>query len=52
MKADLLHKNDSFFREGEDVKFAILDAEKATVPVAQQCRLLGVSRSGFYASRR
>jgi putative transposase len=31
------------------VKFAFIDAEKATWPVAWMCRKLGVSRSGFYA---
>lgn len=36
-------------RERERVKFAFIDAEKATWPVAWMCRKLGVSRSGFYA---
>lgn len=36
-------------RERERVKFAFVDAEKATWPVAWMCRKLGVSRSGFYA---
>jgi len=31
------------------VKFALIDAEKASCPVALACRTLGVSRAGFYA---
>jgi len=31
------------------VKFAFISAEKASTPVSVLCRLLGVSRSGFYA---
>ncbi len=34
------------------MKFAFIEAEKATAPVAMLCRVLGVSRSGFYAARR
>jgi transposase InsO family protein len=34
------------------VKFAFIDAEKATTPVKVLCRVLGVSRSGFYASQK
>lgn len=31
------------------MKFALVAAEKANFPVAMMCRILGVSRSGFYA---
>jgi transposase InsO family protein len=31
------------------VKFAFISAEKASIPIAVLCRLLDVSRSGFYA---
>ena len=31
------------------MKFALIHAEKAFFPVAAQCRLLGVSRQGYYA---
>jgi transposase InsO family protein len=34
------------------VRFAFIEAEKATFPVAVSCVVLGVSRAGFYAWRR
>jgi putative transposase len=34
------------------VKFALIDAEKATCPVATACDALGVSRPGYYAWRK
>ena len=34
------------------MKFALIDAEKATCPVATACEALGVSRPGYYAWRR
>jgi putative transposase len=34
------------------VKFAFIDAEKAQFPVAALCRLLGVTRQGYYAFAR
>jgi putative transposase len=34
------------------VKFSLIDAEKATCPVATACEALGVSRPGYYAWRR
>lgn len=33
------------------MKFAFVAAEKASAPVALLCKVLGVSRSGFYASQ-
>jgi transposase InsO family protein len=39
-------------REGERVRFALVDAEKATCKVTTACRTLAVSRAGFYAWRR
>ena len=34
------------------MKFAWIDAEKAQFPIDVACEVLGVSRSGFYASRK
>lgn len=33
------------------MRFAFIDAEKATFPIAMSCAVLGVSRAGFYAWR-
>jgi putative transposase len=33
------------------VRFAFVEAEKATFPITQSCAVLGVSRAGFYAWR-
>lgn len=33
------------------MKFGLIEAEKANYPVLMMCQVLGVSRSGFYASR-
>ena len=35
-------------RQGDGVKFALVDAERAEHPVARTCAVLGVSRAGFY----
>ena len=42
-------KSRGLLREGERVKFALIEAEKASCPVAISCKALGVSRPGFYA---
>lgn len=39
----------SLLRQGNDVRFTFIRAEKATWPVRVMCRVLGVSPSGFYA---
>ena len=36
-------------REAPEVKFGFIDAEKAAHPITKLCRLLEVSRAGFYA---
>jgi putative transposase len=41
----------SLLRQGDGVKFALVDAEKAEHSIATICSLLGVSRSGYYAWR-
>ena len=45
-------KSGGLLREGEHVKFAFIEAEKARYPVAVLCEALDVSRSGFYAWQR
>jgi hypothetical protein len=49
LEREIFKKSDGLLREGDDVKFAFIAAEKAWAPVAVSCKLLGVSRSGFYA---
>ena len=44
-----IKKSGGLLREGERVKFAFIDAEKARWPVDVLCDVLGVSRSGYYA---
>ena len=39
-------------REGEAVRFALVEAERAAFPVSNLCRALRISRSGFYAWRQ
>ena len=36
-------------REGKRVRFAFVHAERANFPVAALCRILGVTRQGYYA---
>src|SRR5262249_17331650 len=42
-------KSDGLLRQGDDVKFAFIAVEKASFPVVVLCKVLDVSRSGFYA---
>jgi putative transposase len=52
---DILKKSGSLLRQRERldplVVFAFIEAEKANYPVALLCRMLGASRSGYYAWR-
>src|SRR5690606_8533939 len=49
--ARLPKKSGSLLRERDEVKFRFIDAEKGNFPISFMCEQLGVSRSGFYASR-
>src|ERR1700751_3527661 len=42
-------KSDGLLRQGERMRFAFIATEKACYPVALMCRMLQVSRSGYYA---
>ncbi|MBC7792832.1 MAG: IS3 family transposase [Clostridia bacterium] len=46
---DFLKKANGLFRARDDVKFAVIAQEKAHHPVGVMCRMLGVTRGGFYA---
>ncbi|WP_233597565.1 MULTISPECIES: IS3 family transposase [Corallococcus] len=49
MEREILKNGGGLLREGDEVKFTFIHAEKALYPVAVLCRHLGVSRSGYYA---
>ncbi|WP_284665542.1 IS3 family transposase [Myxococcus sp. SDU36] len=49
MERELLKKAAGLLREGDDVKFAFIHAQKAHFPIAFMCEQLEVSRSGYYA---
>src|ERR1700719_3901957 len=42
-------KSDGLLRQGEPVRFCFIATEKACYPVTLMCRVLQVSRSGYYA---
>ncbi|WP_397294328.1 IS3 family transposase [Paracoccus yeei] len=46
---DILKKAAAFFAKEKSVKFAFIDAEKASFPISRMCHVLGVSQSGFFA---
>jgi putative transposase len=51
MERDILKKSDGLLRQGERVRVAFIAAEKAAFPVTVLCRILAVSRAGFYAAQ-
>ena len=51
MERDIPKKATAFFAK-DRMKFAFIAREKASFPVNLLCRVLGVSRAGFYASQR
>ena len=52
MERDLLKKGDGLLRERVEIRFRFMEAEKAIFPVTLMCRVLEVSRSGYYAWRK
>ncbi|MFQ5935117.1 MAG: IS3 family transposase [Acidiferrobacterales bacterium] len=49
MERDILKKANGLLRQGIPVRYQFIEAEKARFPVIGLCRVLQVSRSGFYA---
>ncbi|WP_141333506.1 IS3 family transposase [Myxococcus sp. AB025B] len=49
MERELPKKSGGLLREGDDVKFTFIHAQKAHFPIAFMCEQLEVSRSGYYA---
>src|SRR5215207_2982890 len=50
--AGLLKKSGGVLREGAALKYASIEAHRSEYPVVLMCRVLEVSRSGFYAAQR
>lgn len=51
MERDILKKSGRVLCQGVDVRYAWIEQHRRRWPAALMCRLLGVSRSGLYASR-
>ncbi|XSF12109.1 IS3 family transposase [Myxococcus faecalis] len=49
MERDFLKKAAAFFAKGLEVKFELIEAQKAHFPIELMCQQLGVARSGYYA---
>ncbi|MEE8373070.1 MAG: IS3 family transposase [Dehalococcoidia bacterium] len=49
MEREFLKKAGSLLRQGTRSAYALISAEKANYPIALMCRVLEVSRSGWYA---
>ncbi|WZX23409.1 IS3 family transposase [Myxococcus stipitatus] len=49
MEREILKNAAGLLRQGEHVRFTAIQEEKANYPVAMLCRVLEVSRAGYYA---
>lgn len=49
MERDIFKKSDGVLREGERVKFSLIETERKSFPVRALCRVLNVTAGGFYA---
>nr|WP_228073519.1 IS3 family transposase [Kordiimonas pumila] len=49
---DLLKKATALFARGKSVRFSLIDAKRACLPVERACLLLNVSMSGYYAWKK
>ncbi|MGH9870128.1 MAG: IS3 family transposase [Candidatus Polarisedimenticolia bacterium] len=49
VERDILKKANGLLRQGKQLRFRFIAAEKANFPIAMLCRVLGVARSGYYA---
>ena len=48
MERDILGKSDGILRKGPEVKYAFIQRHKRIWPIRVQCRVLGVSVSGYH----
>jgi transposase-like protein len=48
MERDILGKATAFFARGPEVKYAFIQRHRRTWPIRVQCRVLGVSVSGYH----
>ncbi|MFC1611460.1 IS3 family transposase [Myxococcota bacterium] len=49
MERENIKKSDGLLRQGKSMRFTFIDAERASFPVTTLCRVLQVTRNGFYA---
>jgi len=52
MEREILKKSDGLLREGVEMRYRFIDDHRDCWPVAIQCDVLDVSRSGYYSWRR
>src|SRR4029453_3079215 len=48
MEREILKKGSGLLREGKSMRYRFIAVEKALYPVTVLCRVLGLSKSGFY----